>query len=367
MKMTIRSKHNKTIRNARLLLLSSFIFLLLIGCKQPTEFNLEPNLLTPEDVVENLVIAYQKKDLRLYLSSFVNHCIFFDNEKALWGFETEKRIHEKMFEQANILNVKMRHLESKEVIENIMKSTYSYYLDLQLGDEPSTKAEGEVVIEFFKKEDNSWQITSFRERKSEASKVSNLILTTHDSVDYFPLRLNNSWTFEELFIPNIPDVEFSVTDSINLKGNRYYQVENLGFPLFSNFVRTDSLHQLRFFFEDDSTDRIVFNLAAEVGDSLIFTPPNATEIMVVELISHKDSLAVPAGAFSNVLEFLITDFNSGSRFLYEFAANIGIIRQRGTNQVLALKSAFVNGKRYPIITSVEASYSSWTQIKNRFR
>jgi hypothetical protein len=88
--------------------------------------------------------------------------------------------------------------------------------------------------------------------------------------------------------------------------------------------------------------------------------------MVVELISHKDSVTAPAGTFKDVLEFLITDYNSGSRYLFEFAANIGVIWKDGTNQVLALKRAFVNGKKYPVVVSVGTRHFNWTQIKMSF-
>jgi len=120
------------------------------------------------------------------------------------------------------------------------------------------------------------------------------------------------------------------------------------------------------FFTCDSSEHAVFDLAAEVGDSLSFIPPGATGTVVVELCSQRDSLAVPAGTFPDVLEFVITDNNSGASLVYQFAANVGIIRQSATNQILALKSAFVNGETYPIITSVEPSYTSWTQIKSNF-
>jgi len=127
------------------------------------------------------------------------------------------------------------------------------------------------------------------------------------------------------------------------------------------------LRQFNAFFIEDSSEHAIFDFAADLGDSLIFTHPNAPAITVVELVSHKDSVALPAGTFLNVIEFLMTDFSSGSRFIYEFAANVGAIRQRGTNQVLALKSASVNGNKYPIITSVRQNVFSWTQMKSTFR
>lgn len=357
--------HNKVLRKIPLILFGGFIFPLLIACSQPTEFDSEVNLLTTESVAENLSLAYREKNLGRYMNSFSDQSIFFDGPRKLWDYDTEKQIHVSMFARATQIDLEMRALGEGNMTESSIQTTYRYRVNLQLANEPATTGEGEVVLEFIKNDGNSWQIASFRERKSALSKVTNHVLAPDDSIDYFPLRVGNLWAYEEQFAPNIPDIEVLVMDSLMIKGNLYYQFDKSF--VFSRFVRLDSLHQLRFYFEDDSTDRIVFNLAAEVGDSVIFTAPNATEIMVVELISHKDSLVVPAGNFANVLEFLVTDFNSGSRNVYEFAANVGIIRSRGTNSVLALKSALVNGKKYPVITSVETSYASWTQIKSGFR
>ncbi len=197
--------------------------------------------------------------------------------------------------------------------------------------------------------------------------MSNPAYTLQDSVDYLPLRVGNSWTYEEQITPNVPDIELVITDSLMLQGNSYHLVQNGEGLLYSNFVRMDSLHQLRSFFTDDSSERIIFDFTAEIGDSLIFVQPNAPSITVVEFCCHKDSVEVPAGTFLNVIEFVISDFSSGSVSICEFAANVGIIRGQGTNSMLVLKSASINGNKYPIITSVRQSGSSWTQMKSTFR
>jgi hypothetical protein len=85
--------------------------------------------------------------------------------------------------------------------------------------------------------------------------------------------------------------------------------------------------------------------------------------MIVELLRERDSVTVPAGTFFNVKEFMITDVNSGSRFWYEFAHSVGLIRQRGSNTINELVSAEVNGR---LIVSVESQNYSWSEIKRRF-
>lgn len=363
------NSQNKALSNTSDVLFGVVMSLLLTGCLQPTEIDSESNLSQPESVVENLALAYNEKNLKRYMEKYSRQISFFDGMLELWGYDTEKRIHDKLFEQATRINLEMQRAGDMIVTDSSRQSAYNYRMSLELNHAPATMVEGEVVLDFIKNEDDNWLITSFRERNGKLNKPSNFASVPDDSVDYFPLRVGNSWTYEEQFAPGVKNRKVVIEDSVMIKGNLLYQAAAPGyfFVISASFARQDSLKELILFVEDDSTERIIFDFAAAVGDSITFTPPNAFEEMVVELIGRKDSLAVPAGTFADVLEFLITDNNSGSRFLYEFAANIGLVRQRGTNQVMALKSAFINGKKYPVITHVKTKYTTWTQIKRRFR
>jgi hypothetical protein len=180
------------------------------------------------------------------------------------------------------------------------------------------------------------------------------------------LRVGNRWSYEEIYW-HYSDYESIVKDSLIIGGNTYYSVEDFGAPpvIFTRpaYLRIDSLQQLHMFFETDSTDVILFDFRAAIGDSLIFTPPGFSEIVVVELLRQMESVTVPAGIFGNVLEFLLTDYNSGSRYTYEFAEGIGLIRQRVPGEIFVLKSAYVNGE---LIVSVEAEKHDWTEIKRCF-
>jgi len=345
------------------------ILLIFSFCSRPTEFEQSGFLYTsPEEVVANLTLAYEEKNLEGYLSSFRDDSQFYEDSEYLWGKAQEEKIHRKMFTAVRDLDLKMAELRSEEATETTRRLVYNYQLNLKLLSEQLLQGEGQVALDFVKNENGYWKIDSFRELQTSLKKWEQLEsnMAKSDSANYFPLRVGNEWIYQDLINPNLPDFRVSVIDSLLIRGNLYYQAEPFGwdiFPVSASFARQDSLHQLRLFVEDDSTERVVFNLAAEIGDSLTFIPPFTTEVMIVELISHKDSLTVPAGTFKDVLEFLITDNNSGSRYLYEFAANVGVIRQRGQNQVLALKNAHVNGK---IITDVEFRILSWTQIKSSF-
>lgn len=337
---------------------------LTLSCSNPTGIQrTDSDNATPEAVIQNLISSYNSQNLDDYLSNFSEDCQFREDAEFLWGLKQERQIHERLFASVTVVDLNLTEWQSEQLTEERQVGVYNYDLRMDLPTEQVLLAQGQVEFEFVKDTQERWRIQSFSEIKDQFSKFAKA--APEDSVDYFPLQVGNKWIYFDRLIPTLPDFEVLVTDSVMISGNLYFQCDK-GFPFSASFARVDSLHRLRLFFEEDSTERIVFDLAADVGDSLTFIPPNATEIVVVELITHKDSLSVPAGTFPDVLDFLITDLNSGSRSHIEFAANIGMIRATGHNQELVLKGARVNGKEYGVITEVERHYFSWTQIRKSF-
>lgn len=348
---------NIHIRNIFALLTISLI----LSCSSPTGIQkTDSDNATPEAVIENLISSYNNRDLDNYMSNFSEDCQFKEDAEFLWGLAQEGQIHERLFASVTGVELKLAELRSEPVSEKQYMAVYNYDLNIKLPTEQVLFATGQVEFEFVKDTRERWRIQAFRDMKDRFTKLAKS--APEDSVDYFPLQLGNKWVYYDRLIPTLPDFDVLITDSVTINGNLYYKSDK-GFPLAASFARVDSLNRLRLFFKEDSTERIVFDLASEVGDSLTFIPPNATEIIVVELINHNDSLSVPAGTFPDVLEFLITDYNSGSRSLFEFAANVGIIRQRGTNSEVVLKSAVIDGE---LVVSVETRYFDWTQIKLSF-
>jgi hypothetical protein len=342
--------------------------ILVFGCTHPTDFEAGKFAAhTPEELAANLSQAYQETKLDGYLSSFSEDCRFLYGGEYLWGKTHEQKIHQRLFAAAKSIELRFTEALNEEASETSRRSIYYYYLQIQLPSEEPLEAQGMVEMGLAKSTIGTWQISSFRELDTGLQKPTPTTSKTsaiNNDVDYFPLRVGNQWIYEETIFPILPDVRTVVTDSVMIRGELYYSLQDFGFPYFMQptFLRVDSVKQIKLFVAADSSELTIFDLAAEISDSLIFQPPGLNEIAVVELISQKDSLKVPAGTFPNVLEFLITDCNSGSRFLYEFAADIGIIRQRGTNSELVLKSANING----IVVSVETRHFNWTQIKMSF-
>jgi len=316
--------------------------------------------------------AYTEKNLELYMSSFSEESRFGNASEYLWDIEQERAIHQKMFASAKEIDLNIEELLIEESTETYKSTIYNYRLNVQLPSRQVLHAQGQVSLEFVQNKLGYWQINSFREINSGRNSPWNKTVTNsaaNDSIDYFPLTVGNYWTYHDRINPTLPDVQASITDSLVIRGNLYYILQQFGFPFFIQpaFVRVNSIQQLIIFIPTDSSALAIFDLAATVGDSSIIQFPGDREIRIVELFSKKDSSKVPAGTFTDVLEFLITDFNSGSRSIYEFAANVGIIRQRGENQELVLKNAKVNGRKYPLMTDVETRFLSWAQIKLSFR
>ncbi len=107
------------------------IVIIMLGCGgQPTKFDSKPNLLTPEGVVENMIVSYQEKNLERYMSNFAESSIFLDDEVKLWNFEVERRLHERMFAGAREIDLTMQPITSKTIVDGSVQSTYSYQAKL---------------------------------------------------------------------------------------------------------------------------------------------------------------------------------------------------------------------------------------------
>lgn len=346
------------------------IFGLILSCSNPTSFHeaIAVNS-TPEAVIQNLIFSYNSRNLDKYLSNFSEDCQFRKNSEFLWGISQEEQIHERLFASVNEVDLKLEEITSEQVTEKQQVIVYSYELSIKLPTEQVLLANGRVQFEFMRDVQERWRIQSFREIKDQFSKSEKAVSTkstTEDSVDYFPLQVGNKWIYQDLVNPNFPDFEVNVTDSSIIHGNLYFHLDR--FPFVTDaFYRVDSLQQLNLFMPSDSSELTIYKFTAGVGDSWSVHLPGDPDSMIVELTSRKDSLAVPAGTFTDVLEFLITDFNSGARFICEFSADVGLIRQTGENQVLELKGARVNGNEIGVVTGIKNESLDWTQIKEGFK
>jgi len=341
---------------------------LTLSCSNPTGIQkTDSDNATPDAVIESLISSYNNRNLDIYLRNFSEDCQFKQGSEFLWGISREEQIHERLFASVTAVDLNLTELRSEQLTEARHVGVYNYDLSVELPTEQVLLAQGQVEFEFVKDAQERWRIQSFSDLKDRFSKSAQgvfIATATEDSVDYFPLRVGHKWNYEEILF-NMPGYETIVTDSLILRGKLYYSLKDFVFPFFMQptFARVDSFGEFKMFFPADSSELTIFKFNAAVGDTWSFQPPgNLNFPTTVELIARKDSLKVPAGTFKNVLEYLLT-INFSTRVLYEFGENIGMIRQRGENQELVLKNAFINGD---IIVSVNTKQYSWTQIKMGF-
>lgn len=335
------------------------------SCTNPTSFQDSSGLnVTPEILINKLISAYQTQNVADYISVFSTNCQFKKDSQFLWGIKQEEQIHERMFASVTRVDLELNEIRSEQVTEKRKVTLYSYKLLVELPAEQVFLVAGQVELDLVKDVLETWRIQAFFEIKDGYGKAISTRLTEDDNSDYLPLRVGNTWLYKNTFMPTLPEIRTTVTDSLMIQSTQYYRIDNFLYPAFC-LNRLDSL-LFKTFVDEDSMELTVLDFDATIGDSLVFTFPNLTEPWVVELISEKDSVTVPAGTFLNVKEFLLTDFNSGSRFQYEFAAGIGIIRQRGSNTINELFSAEVNGKIYPVVTGIKSRLSTWTDLKQSF-
>jgi len=273
------------------------IFLIFSFCSRPTEFE-QANLvhLSPEEVVANLTLAYKDKNLERYLSSFSEECQFLEDSGYLWGKTPEEQIHRKMFTAVKDLDLKMAELRTEEATATTRRSVYNYRLKVELLRQQILQGDGQVTLDFARNGNGGWQVNSFRELKTGLRKLGQPVsstVTNNDSVDYFPLRVGNRWTYENQLYPTMPDVQTTVTDSLIVRSRLYYKVQDAFFS--TSLLRVDSLQSLKMLMTEDSSEVTLFKFQAAVGDTWSYSYPNFGGRIVVELISRQDSLEVPAG------------------------------------------------------------------------
>jgi hypothetical protein len=341
--------------------LSPFIF----GCGQPTEFDGKLAAHSPNELIASLNQAYEEKNLKGYLSLFSEDSHFLSGGDSLWGKAREQEIHQKMFAAAKTIELSLTEGWNEEATETNRRTVCHYYLQVQMPGTEMLTAQGQVELGLAMTSADVWQISSFRELETglqkPATTSSNASAVGGNGKDYFPLRVGNRWSYEEIYW-HYSDFETVVKDSMLIRGNLYYYLDHS--PVFADgFFRVDSLQQFRLFMPADSSELTIFRFNAEIGDSLILQLSDDDDPMIIELVSRKDAATVPAGTFRNVLEFLLTDYGSGSRFVFQFAEGIGLIRERVPGEEFVLKSAYVNGE---LIVSVEEEKYDWTEIKRRF-
>jgi len=122
---------------------------------------------------------------------------------------------------------------------------------------------------------------------------------------YFPLHVNNSWTFGSKTI--------AVVDTRIIDGKLYY--------LFDNGVLKRMTEDNKLVVWNDSTEQLWVDFSAEVGDSW---PIN--EFVEVSLAGKADVVEVPAGTFSDCYVFSFRCDGADCDWVEWYAPGIGLVK-----------------------------------------
>lgn len=135
-------------------------------------------------------------------------------------------------------------------------------------------------------------------------------------MDYFPLHVGNYWIYEERNEGIQPDIKAMISDSVVINNKTYYIG---GLVMISgewkyNKVRKDSLGRIFGFNEADSSDVLVYDFAANAGDTFVFPTNNYNSQVILQLQGKNGTLETPAGTFNDVLGFESHFENQGAIF-----------------------------------------------------
>ena len=99
------------------------------GCASPTEFEASVSV---ADIVDDLITAYNEKNLDLYLHHFGETSQFREGSDILWGKPEEAMIHSRLFTGADKLDLQLRELRSQISSPTQEVRIYQYALEVFL-------------------------------------------------------------------------------------------------------------------------------------------------------------------------------------------------------------------------------------------
>ena len=232
------------------------------------------------------------------------------------GKREEGIIHTKLFSQALTLELKLSPLRSRASASNdtdTLEAIYQYDLALRESGSIVTQAAGQLLFNLIRTESKGWLIKDWHEINVE---IANKQAATTNSMDYFPLHVGNYWIYEERNEGIQPDIKAMISDSVVINNKTYYIG---GLVMISgewkyNKVRKDSLGRIFGFNEADSSDVLVYDFAANAGDTFVFPTNNYNSQVILQLQGKNGTLETPAGTFNDVLGFESHFENQGAIF-----------------------------------------------------
>ncbi len=157
---------------------------------------------------------------------------------------------------------------------------------------------------------------------------------------YFPLQVENWWTFSN-------SVTETIIDSVRFGDSLYFKFDQFRhFP--NGLLRMTSDNKL--LLRDNATEQIWLDFSAEIGEMWQVKAPDGMSEWTVHLQSKSDTVIVPAGTFTDCYRFWFQFAGADNDWMEWFAPGVGPVKRILYGFAVVeypLTSAWVNGVWYP--------------------
>lgn len=184
--------------------------------------------------------------------------------------------------------------------------------------------------------------------------ASNAFAQEADTTNYFPLDIDNSWTYyTELDPPDSPPIitvgnPLMISDTVTVNDTLYYVAPHPN--SFADTLRSDGRGKIWARYQD--RDVLLYDFTLAEGDKYYFDRSEADWDTFEVVIERNVTIEVVAGHFENCIR-LYFDIPEGADFghTYVFAPNVGIVTSYdGMGEGSFLYEALIEGK---VISSTE--------------
>lgn len=141
-------------------------FVLLKCSKDPVQPENEAEYLsptTPENVIRNVELSYNNKDVKKYLECLSNDFEFQSVKAGIWHEKEEKQIHTQLFHDADEIKLNLTGKVITYEHEKLCLLPRSYSLILKYDSAFTEESFGEVVFYLCKQGDGTWKIIRWKE------------------------------------------------------------------------------------------------------------------------------------------------------------------------------------------------------------
>jgi hypothetical protein len=168
-------------------------------------------------------------------------------------------------------------------------------------------------------------------------------LITHSQPTYFPMEINNSWTYYEFGIEHLKHT-IKIIDTTTVDGNLcYYYGKSIET---SKIIFPDSLNRVWKYF--DEKKHLWFDFSITEADSYFYKEKNEVFNYTVKIDRHPRLVLIPDFVSADsCLFFIFVDPNvRNEERYYVFARSIGLIKiESGMGITHLLESAAIGGKK----------------------